>query len=64
MKNDIIYSLNIADLQNVALQEIDRLLSEDEILISRKLIEDKINWYDALANSINEALISNIIKVE
>ena len=58
MKNDIIFSLNIMDLQNVALQEIDRRLSENEILIVRKLVEEKINWYDAITNSINETIIS------
>jgi hypothetical protein len=38
-KNDIIYSLNIEDIQTVAVQEIDRELTEDEI----EKIKDS-NW--------------------
>ena len=54
--NKIIYSINIEDVQNVAKQELHRLLTDKEL----KLVEDKIgdymNWYDAVA-----ILIGNII---
>jgi hypothetical protein len=50
----IIYSLNIEDIQTVALQEIERNLSPEEIEKIKNSIADKINWYDAIANSINE----------
>jgi hypothetical protein len=51
-KNDIIYSLNIEDIQTVAVQEIDRELTEDEIEKIKDSIGEKINWYDAILNSI------------
>lgn len=55
MKNSkIIYLLNVEDIQTVALQEIERNLSPEEIEKIKKSIPDKINWYNAIANSINE----------
>ena len=57
--NKIIYSINIEDVQNVAKQELHRLLTDKGL----KLVEDKIgdymNWYDVVA-----ILIGNIIKDE
>ena len=59
MNDKIIYSINIEDVQNVAEQELNRLLTDEEL----KLVEDKIgdymNWYDAVA-----ILIGNIITDE
>lgn len=52
----IIYSLNVEDIQTVALEEIERKLSSEEIKKINKSIADKINWYDAIANSINEKI--------
>jgi hypothetical protein len=53
-KNDIFYSLNIEDIQTVTLQEFDRELTDDEIEDIKALIAEKINWYDAILDSINE----------
>ena len=59
MKNDkIIYSLTVEDVQNVANQELERNLSPDEILKIVELIAEKINWYDAISDSINEKISS------
>lgn len=55
-KNDIIYSLNIEDIQTVAIQEIDRELTEDEIEKIKNLIGEKIHWYDAIHDSIIEKI--------
>ncbi|MHB8905287.1 MAG: hypothetical protein ACYC4T_06810 [Melioribacteraceae bacterium] len=55
-KNDTIYSINIADIQTVALQEIDRELSEEEIELIIDSVAEKISWYDAIAFSINEKI--------
>lgn len=55
-KNDIIFSLNIEDIQTVAIQEIDRELTGDEIEKIKDLIGEKINWYDAIYNSIIEKI--------
>jgi DNA replicative helicase MCM subunit Mcm2 (Cdc46/Mcm family) len=57
MKNSkTIYSLSVEDIQTVALQEIERNLSPKEIEKIKKSVADKINWYDAIANSINEKI--------
>lgn len=55
-KIDIIYSLNIEDIQTVAVQEINRELTEDEIEKITDSIGEKINWYDAIYNSIIEKI--------
>ncbi len=54
MKNKIIYNLTIEDIQKVAEKEIDRELSYSEITQLEDLIAEKINWYDAIADAINE----------
>jgi hypothetical protein len=55
-KNEIVYSLNIADIQTVAMQEMGRELITDEIEKVKDLIGEKINWYDAILNSIIEEI--------
>ena len=61
MKNNkIIYSLNEEDMQTVALQELDRNLSSGEIEKIKKVIARKIQWYDAIADSINETIQSEV----
>lgn len=53
-KEDLIYSLNSIDVQNVAEEEIGRNLSQNEIDLIRDTIAVNINWYDAIAEAINE----------
>jgi RNA-binding protein YhbY len=52
----IIYSLNASDVQTVALQEIERELSEKEIIKIEEVIASNIDWYDAIANAIHSEL--------
>jgi len=52
----VFYSLNEEDIQNVALQEIERNLSDTEIENIKELIAFNINWYDAIANAIREKI--------
>lgn len=52
----VFYSLNEEDIQNVALQEIERNLSDTEIENIKELIAFNINWYDAIANAICEKI--------
>jgi hypothetical protein len=61
-KNDIVYSLNIEDIQTVAIQEMDRELTDDEIEKVKDLIGEKINWYDAILNSIIEKIDLSDVK--
>ncbi len=54
--DEIIYQLTIEDVQNVAMQRLDRELSANEINLIKDRIAEKIPWYDAIADSINELL--------
>ena len=54
MKNETIYVLKKEDIQNVAQQEIGRDLTSDEIQKIKDTIADKIDWYYAIADTINE----------
>jgi hypothetical protein len=60
MRNQIILKVTVDDIQNVALGEIGRELTNDEI----KSIEDKIikriNWYEAITETINENIESDV----
>ena len=57
MKNNkIIYSLNEEDIQIVAQNELERNLTRDEIKRIEDVIAEKINWYDAITDSINEKI--------
>lgn len=53
-KDNIIYQLTKDDIQNVANQEINRDLSDNEILILVDYIEKHIDWYNIIANKISE----------
>jgi len=50
----IIYSINIEDVQNVAVQELERKLTAKELRLVEKKVGDYINWYEAILNAINE----------
>lgn len=54
--NKIIYSLNVEDIQNVANQELDRDLTDKEIIKITDTIAEKIPWYDAIVDSIQEKI--------
>lgn len=56
MRSKIIYSLNEEDIQTVAVQEIERNLSSQEIERIKSSIAEKMNWYDAIAEAINEKI--------
>ena len=50
----IIYSINIEDIQNVAEQELERLLTDKELRLVEEKVGNYINWYEAILNAINE----------
>ena len=58
--NKIIYSLNEEDIQTVSLELLERNLTSEEIKKIIPFIEKKINWYDAIADSINETIESKV----
>ena len=55
-KEEIIYSLDITDIQTVAEQEIERELTINEIEKIKDIIAEKIDWYGTIADSISEKI--------
>lgn len=53
-KKKIIYSINIEDVQNVAEQELDRKLTEEEMRLVEDKLGDYVGWYEAILNAITE----------
>lgn len=58
MNEDIIYLLNIEDLQTVSKQTLKRELTPEEILMVKELVPEKINWFDAIESAIMEKIDS------
>ncbi|MDP2982670.1 MAG: hypothetical protein Q8O92_04995 [Candidatus Latescibacter sp.] len=56
MKNKIIYSLNVEDIQHVVNEELDRDLTDKEIALVENKIGDYIDWYEAINSSIHESV--------
>lgn len=50
----IIYSINIEDVQNVAEQELDRKLTEEELRLVEDRLGDYVGWYEAILHAIDE----------
>jgi len=57
MKIKVIYQKTIEDIQTVAVEEIGRELTEDEILAIEDTVAANINWYDAVADAINGKIL-------
>ena len=55
-EQEIIYSINIEDVQNVAKEELDRVLTNEEMRLIGDKIVDYIDWYQAINLSINEVV--------
>jgi len=53
-RDRIVYSLNVEDLQNVAEQELDRELTDEEIKIVEDRLGDYIDWYETIAMVLAE----------
>lgn len=49
----IIYQLTVEDLQNVANDELNRDLTEDEIKLLEDKIGDYIDWYEIISSAIS-----------
>jgi hypothetical protein len=56
VKDRIVYSINVEDLQTVAEQELKRELTDEEIKIIEKHTGDYIDWYGAIALTLNEVI--------
>ncbi len=54
----IVYSLNVFDIQRVAVEEFGRALTEDELKTTENSLGDYIHWYDAIEMAIRDTLES------
>ena len=58
MENDnddrIVYSINVADIQEIAEQVLERKLTKEEIILVEQSVGDYIDWSQAIENSIRE----------
>ena len=55
MKRDkIIYSLNVSDIQEIADQDLARVLTKEELKKVMELVPNHINWADAISFAIEQ----------
>lgn len=52
--DNIIYSINIDDIQEVANQVLERDLTDQEIALIQNSVGDYVDWFQAIENAINE----------
>jgi len=57
--DQIVYSINVGDLQNVAARVLDRQLSNEELEIVANSVGDFIDWNQAIQNAIEIRLESS-----
>lgn len=57
MKIKVIYQKTIEDIQTVAVEEIGRELTDDEVQAIEDTVAANINWYDAVADAINGKIL-------
>jgi hypothetical protein len=55
-KDRIVYSISVADIQEVADEELERKLTLEEVKWVENRVGDYISWYDAIALAINEMI--------
>ena len=54
MEEDIIYSINIGDIQTVAKEVLKRALTEQELMQVAESVPKYIDWFLAIENAIWE----------
>jgi hypothetical protein len=56
-KNKILYSINVADVQTVAQELIERDLTDEEVLMVSDKIGDHIAWFDAIWQAMQDTRV-------
>jgi hypothetical protein len=58
MKNqadkEIVYSINVTDIQDVASEILERHLTGKELLLVKKSVGDYIDWFQAIESAIHK----------
>ncbi len=57
--NKVIYRLKIEDVQNVALEEYGRKLTDEELEKVEENLGDYIKWYDLIEITIENHVMTN-----
>ncbi len=50
---EVVYSINIQDIQDVANDVLERNLTKKELEIIKDKVGDYIDWFQAIENAIN-----------
>lgn len=50
----ILYSISREDVQNVAEEELNRKLTEEELKLVQDKLGDYVGWYEAILNAMKE----------
>jgi len=56
-RDDVIYSINVQDLQDVASRVLDRPLTQKEIASVENSVGDYIDWAQAIENAIHQKIL-------
>jgi hypothetical protein len=56
--NPVVYSLCVEDIQNVALEEFGRALTDGEVEIVQEHLGDYIQWHDIIETVIRVHIVS------
>lgn len=56
--DEIVYSINVSDLQHVSARLLDRKLSDDELKTVADAVGDFIDWTQAIKNAIETRLLN------
>ena len=51
---EIVYGINIDDIQEVSMQVLERPLTDEEIALVKESVGDYIDWFQAIENAIQK----------
>jgi len=51
---EIVYGINIDDIQEVSMQVLERPLTDAEIALVKESVGDYIDWFQAIENAIQK----------
>jgi len=60
MKNttdeEVVYSINVGDIQDVANQVLERRLTMKEILLVKESVGDFVDWFQSIESAIHKCI--------
>ena len=51
---EIVYGINVDDIQEVSIQVLERPLTDEEIALVKESVGDYIDWFQAIENAIQK----------